>query len=81
VPDAVAQLRASGHDALWVASHLLAPGVFTERLLMVGTELVSDPIGGHPPVVEAVATAYAAVVAEQRDVPGQAPGLGRERIA
>jgi sirohydrochlorin ferrochelatase len=81
VTDAVAQLRALGHDRVSVASYLLAPGVFSERLHAVGADVVSDPIGVHPLVVEAVANVYAAVVAERRDVPGQAPGVGRERIA
>ena len=63
------------------ASYLLAPGVFSERLHACGADMVSDPIGVHPLVVEAVASAYAAVVDERRDVPGQAPGVGRERIA
>jgi len=81
VTEAVAQLRASGHDRVAVASYLLAPGVFAERLQTVGADVVSDPIGVHPLVVEAVANAYAAVVAERRDLPGQAPDMGRERIA
>ncbi len=81
VPAAVAQLRASGHDRVAVATYLLAPGVFSGRLHAVGADVVSDPIGVHPMVVDAVAAAYAAVVAEQLDLPGQAPGSGRERIA
>lgn len=81
VTDAVAQLRASGHSRISIASYLLAPGVFSELLHACGADMVSDPIGVHPLVVEAVASAYAAVVAERRDVPGQAPGVGRERIA
>ena len=81
VTEAVAQLRASGHDRVAVATYLLAPGVFAERLQTVGADVVSDPIGVHPLVVEAVANAYAVVVAERRDLPGQAPGTGRERIA
>ena len=81
VTGAVAPLRASGHNRISVASYLLAPGVFSGRLHTVGADLVSEPIGVHPLVVEAVASAYAAVVDEQRDVPGQAPGVGRERIA
>ena len=81
VTEAVAQLRASGHSRISIASYLLAPGVFSERLHACGADMVSDPIGVHPLVVEAVASAYAAVVDERRDVPGQAPGVGRERIA
>jgi len=81
VMEAVAQLRASGHHRISIASYLLAPGVFSERLHACGADRVSDPIGVHPLVVEAVASAYAAAVDERRDVPGQAPGVGRERIA
>jgi len=81
VTEAVAQLRASGHNRISIASYLLAPGVFSERLHACGADMVSDPIGVHRLVVEAVASAYAAVVDERRDVPGQAPGVGRERIA
>ncbi len=81
VTEAVAQLRSLGHDRISIASYLLAPGVFSERLHACGADMVSAPIGVHPLVVEAVASAYAAVVDERRDVPGQAPGVGRERIA
>ncbi|MCC6497343.1 MAG: hypothetical protein IT193_13910, partial [Propionibacteriaceae bacterium] len=81
VSAAVAQLRASGHDRVAVATYLLAPGVFSERLHAVGADVVSEPIGVHPMVVDAAATAYAAVVAQRLDLPGQVPGSGRERIA
>ncbi len=80
VADAVAGLRALGYARVAVASYLLAPGVFADRLHQVGADVVSDPIGVHRLVVEAVADAYAAVVTEQRDVPGIAGPAG-ERIA
>lgn len=81
VPAAVAQLRESGHDRVAVATYLLAPGVFSARLHEAGADVVSEPIGVHPMVVDAVAAAYAAVVAQRLDLPGLVPGSGRERIA
>lgn len=82
VAEAVAGLRAAGHRRVAVASYLLAPGVFAERLHDVGADVVSAPIGVHPLVVAAVIAAYAAGLGEELDLPdAPAPGLGRERIA
>ncbi len=58
VADAVGALRASGHARVAVASYLLAPGVFADRLHHVGADLVSDPIGAHRLVVAAVRNSY-----------------------
>lgn len=82
VPDAVAALRQSGHARVAVASYLLAPGVFAERLHEAAADLVSAPIGAHPLVVAAVRSAYAAVVAHELDLPDAlATASGVERIA
>ena len=88
VADAVARLRASGHRRIAVASYLLAPGEFANRLHTVAADGVSEPIGVHPLVVAAVVKAYAAAATEQLDLPDApaaqfagAAGLGRERIA
>lgn len=88
VADAVAALRSAGHRRVAVAAYLLAPGEFHNRLRQAGADVVSDPIGVHPLVVEAVAEAYAAAITERLDLPGAldpevagVPGLGRERIA
>jgi sirohydrochlorin ferrochelatase len=82
VPDAVAALRAAGHTTVAVASYLLAPGVFADRLDEVGADLVSAPIGAHPLVVQAVLSAYAAVVAHELDLPDAlVTASGVERIA
>lgn len=82
VADAVAGLRASGHRRVAVASYLLAPGVFADRLSCVGADLVSAPIGVHPLVVAAVRNAYAAVVRGELDLAdAQATVSGVERIA
>nr|WP_300146415.1 CbiX/SirB N-terminal domain-containing protein [Propionicimonas sp.] len=82
VADAVARLRAAGHQRVSVAAYLLAPGVFADRLQEAGADVVSAPIGVHPLVVEAVLSAYAAVVARELDLPDAlATASGVERIA
>ena len=82
VPAAVAGLRAAGHSRVAVATYLLAPGVFADRLHSVGADVISAPIGVHPLVVDAVITAFAAASGEQLDLPdAPAQDLGRERIA
>jgi sirohydrochlorin ferrochelatase len=82
VPDAVAGLRSAGHARVAVASYLMAPGVFAERLRTVGADVVSAPIGVHPEVVQAVRSAYAAVVAHELDLPDALEtASGVERIA
>ncbi|MGC3993961.1 MAG: CbiX/SirB N-terminal domain-containing protein [Propionicimonas sp.] len=82
VGDAVAALRAAGHARVAVASYLLAPGVFADRLHEAGADVVSAPIGVHPLVVEAVLSAYASLGSAELDLPdalSTAPGV--ERIA
>lgn len=82
VGEAVATLRADGHRRVVVASYLLAPGVFADRLHEAGADAVSAPIGVHPLVVEAAISAYSCVVAEEHDTAAAlatAPGV--ERIA
>ncbi len=82
VPDAVAALRARGHARVAVASYLLAPGVFADRIADAGADLVSAPIGVHPHVVKAVRSAYAAVAATELDLSDAlVTASGVERIA
>ena len=81
VGDAVARLRAAGHRRVAIASYLLAPGVFADRLHDAGADLVSAPIGVHPLVVQAVRSAYAAQVAAELHLPGAPARSGVERIA
>lgn len=58
VPDAVARLRAEGRERVFVASYLLAHGLFHERLHRAGATGVADPIGVHPAVVRLIADRY-----------------------
>ncbi|MEQ3551492.1 CbiX/SirB N-terminal domain-containing protein [Pseudonocardia nematodicida] len=57
-------LHAAGESRVAVASWLLAPGVFQNRLLDSGAEVVADPLGVHDDVVRALLDRYTAGAAE-----------------
>ncbi|ALE74885.1 MULTISPECIES: sirohydrochlorin chelatase [unclassified Pseudonocardia] len=56
-------LHAAGEERVAVASWLLAPGVFQNRLLESGADVVGGPLGVHDDVVRAVLTRYSAGLA------------------
>ncbi|ONM48104.1 sirohydrochlorin chelatase [Nocardia donostiensis] len=58
VPDVVRAVRASGEPRVFVASYLLAHGLFQQRLHEAGATAVADPIGVHPAVVRLIAGRY-----------------------
>lgn len=60
VPEVVAAVRASGARRVFVASYLLAHGLFHERLHQAGADGVAEPIGVHPAVVRLIADRYRA---------------------
>ncbi|MGH3612126.1 MAG: sirohydrochlorin chelatase [Pseudonocardia sp.] len=67
VADAVAGLRAAGARRVAVASWLLAPGLFQQRLDVCGADVVAAPLAAHPAVVElAVARYWTALAAVSR---------------
>jgi sirohydrochlorin ferrochelatase len=37
-----------------IAPYLLAPGHFADRLAVAGADLVAEPLGAHPAVIELV---------------------------
>jgi len=57
VADVVTGVRGMGRRVA-VASWLLAPGVFHGALAGCGADLVSEPVGAHPLVVEALVRKY-----------------------
>ncbi|MET1075715.1 MAG: sirohydrochlorin chelatase, partial [Umezawaea sp.] len=57
VAEVVAGLKARGRRVA-VASWLLAPGLFHQRLADVGADVVAAPIGAHSRVVDAVLLRY-----------------------
>ncbi len=64
VPEVVAELRDSGAQRVFIASYLLAHGLFQQRLHDAGADGVADPIGVHPAVVRLIAERYRAAAGE-----------------
>ncbi|NEW41068.1 sirohydrochlorin chelatase [Nocardia cyriacigeorgica] len=58
VPEVVAELRESGAERVFIASYLLAHGLFHQRLYEAGADGVAAPIGVHPAVVRLIADRY-----------------------
>lgn len=58
VPDTVTALRAQGHGRVFLASYLLARGLFHNRLAEAGADGVAEPLGVHPAIVNLVVDRY-----------------------
>ncbi|WP_442790872.1 sirohydrochlorin chelatase [Nocardia sp. NBC_01327] len=58
VPEVVAQARAAGARRVFIASYLLAHGLFHERLHSAGADGVAEPIGVHPAIVRLLVDRY-----------------------
>jgi sirohydrochlorin ferrochelatase len=58
VADAVTALRARGARRVVVTSYLLADGLFQDRLLASGADVVTEPLGTHPGVVRLIASRF-----------------------
>lgn len=58
VADVVSRLRDAGQRRVFVASYLLAPGLFHDRLADCGATAVTAPLGLHPRVVDLVAARF-----------------------
>jgi sirohydrochlorin ferrochelatase len=58
VADAVADLRSRGARRVVVTSYLLADGLFQDRLLASGADVVTEPLGTHPRVVRLIASRF-----------------------
>lgn len=54
VGDVVNRLRAAGRRRIFIASYLLAPGLFHDRLANIGATAVAAPLGVHPGVVDLI---------------------------
>ncbi|QEN14552.1 sirohydrochlorin chelatase [Mycolicibacterium sp. ELW1] len=70
VADLVGRIRAAGRR-VFVASYLLAPGVFHTRLAGCGAHGVTDPLGAHPELVALLARRFALT-----PIPAFGPGGG-----
>lgn len=58
VADVVAALRTQGHRQVFIASYLLAHGLFQQRLHDAGADGVADPIGPHEDVAALIVARY-----------------------
>lgn len=63
VPGAVAAARTAGAERVVVASYLLAPGYFHDRLAEAGADVVTDPLAPDDRLVEVVLDRYRGAVA------------------
>ncbi|WP_158885432.1 sirohydrochlorin chelatase [Amycolatopsis anabasis] len=57
VADAVAEVRAR-HSRVAVASWLLAPGLFQQRVRDCGADAIAEPLGTHPGVADLIVRRY-----------------------
>lgn len=62
VVDVVGGLRRAGHRRIFIASYLLAHGLFQQRLHTAGATAVASPIGVHPAVVRLIVERYRAAL-------------------
>jgi sirohydrochlorin ferrochelatase len=58
IGDAVAAMRDRGAGRVFVASYLLAEGLFQDRLRASGADVVTAPLGLHPSTVRFVASRF-----------------------
>jgi sirohydrochlorin ferrochelatase len=58
VGDVVSRLRADGRRRIFIASYLLAPGLFHDRLHDCGATAVAAPLGMHPRVIDLVVARF-----------------------
>lgn len=59
VGDVVDKLRAGKRRRVFIASYLLAPGVFHNRLAECGATGVAAPLGAHPEIVALLSRRFA----------------------
>ncbi|MBB4931951.1 sirohydrochlorin ferrochelatase [Lipingzhangella halophila] len=65
VPETVARLRRRGHTRVAIASWLLAPGLFHQRLAHAGADAVADPLCPEDGIAEVITARYRAAAALQ----------------
>ncbi|MFC7447496.1 sirohydrochlorin chelatase [Rhodococcus daqingensis] len=79
VPQVVGGLRSSGHRRVFIASYLLAHGLFHRRLADAGADGVAEPLGVHPALVRLLADRYRAGCASMESVSAAAAAVPRSR--
>jgi len=74
VPDAVAAARSTGAPRVVVASYLLAPGSFADRLAGCGADVVTAPLAPDARLVDVVLDRYDGAAATMITAPSSALG-------
>lgn len=64
VQDVVAEVQARGETAV-IASYLLAPGFFQDRLYQAGASAVTAPLAPHPLIVDIITARFCDAVNQQ----------------
>jgi sirohydrochlorin ferrochelatase len=80
VESAVAALRGRGAPRVTVATYLLFPGLFADKLAASGADVVSAPLADAPEVVELVLARYDAPVTGRRAIPAADPPAAGNRL-
>ncbi|TYQ11455.1 UNVERIFIED_ORG: sirohydrochlorin ferrochelatase [Gordonia westfalica J30] len=68
VPEAIEKARRTGRRVV-VASYLLAPGLFHQRLETYGADAVAAPLGPDPRIVDLIVTRMRAAISPYRRTP------------
>lgn len=58
VTEAVTEFREAGHSRIAVATHLLAPGFFADRMAAAGADITSEPLGAHHEIIDLLVRRY-----------------------
>jgi sirohydrochlorin ferrochelatase len=80
VESAVATLRGRGAPRVAVATYLLFPGLFADKLAAAGADVVSAPLAAAPEVVQLVLARYDAAVTGRRAMSAADPPTARNRL-
>ena len=80
VESEVAALRGRGAPRVAVATYLLFPGLFADKLAAAGADVVSAPLADAPEVVQLVLARYDAAVTGSRAAPAANPPTARTRL-
>lgn len=81
VPEAVRDLRLAGERRVFVASYLLAPGLFQGRLGEAGADGVADPLGAHDAIADLLAERFFRATSRWDRVSGGNPVAARRSTA
>lgn len=77
LPDVVDRVRAETGRRVFIASYLLAHGLFHNRLADAGADGVAEPLGVHPALVRLLVSRYRAGVAATEGVSGAGGAVPR----